>query len=356
MRVAWIDKVKAIAIILVVFCHQPLLNNESILGNLIMLIAWGAVPCFFLCSGYIMLNRKLDIKKHIKKIILTYVIVVVWKAVYFALFTCGICGTADTSVGLRNAVNYLFLSGSLDGISTGHFWFMYAYLAVLFIAPVVNALFTETDNKNCVLFLLAVVFLFSQFKMGANFFLDVVCNFLGKEPFSIEKIGTMSPFGSYSNMLFYFILGGCFSKYSSEVDKRFSVRKYLLLFAVGLLLLFAIKYYQTGSIQWKSVYLKNGYSFISTIFLSVGMFGMISKWDRQPALLDRALSALGQNTMGIFYLHILVMYLLRFRGLLFFSGPIGLHIALLKTAFTVVVCAVLALGLKRIPVLNQLVK
>ena len=53
-----LDFVKAAAIFLVVFCHHQVVPADSFVGNLLMLLAWAAVPCFFLCSGYVMLHRE----------------------------------------------------------------------------------------------------------------------------------------------------------------------------------------------------------------------------------------------------------------------------------------------------------
>lgn len=37
--------------LLVIYCHGVLLPYHSVVGNLMMTLAWGAVPCFVMASG-----------------------------------------------------------------------------------------------------------------------------------------------------------------------------------------------------------------------------------------------------------------------------------------------------------------
>ena len=63
LRFAFLDFIKAISIALVVFCHYVMIPSESVAGNILMLLAWGAVPCFFMCSGYVLLHKEAEYDK-----------------------------------------------------------------------------------------------------------------------------------------------------------------------------------------------------------------------------------------------------------------------------------------------------
>lgn len=52
VRIYYLDFLKAIAITLVVFCHYVWIPDNSFLGNVLMLLAWSAVPCFFMVNGW----------------------------------------------------------------------------------------------------------------------------------------------------------------------------------------------------------------------------------------------------------------------------------------------------------------
>ena len=53
-----------------------------------MLICWIAVPCFLLVNGAILLNKKLDLKKHYKKVLLIYIVNIIWKIIYLLFYMC----------------------------------------------------------------------------------------------------------------------------------------------------------------------------------------------------------------------------------------------------------------------------
>lgn len=50
-RLLYMDNLKGICILLVVFCHYTLLSGSSVVGNAIMTLAWAAVPCFMMITG-----------------------------------------------------------------------------------------------------------------------------------------------------------------------------------------------------------------------------------------------------------------------------------------------------------------
>ena len=82
LRFAFLDFVKAISIVLVVFCHYVLIPSESITGNILMLLAWGAVPCFFICSGYVLLHKEEPLKQSLMRPVRAYAVFVAWKVLY----------------------------------------------------------------------------------------------------------------------------------------------------------------------------------------------------------------------------------------------------------------------------------
>ncbi len=82
-RVKYLDLIKAFSIILVVFCHYAMLNKNEITDNVLMSMCWLAVPCFFMCTGAIYCNKDLSFDKWKKKLVNTYIVLVVWKVIYF---------------------------------------------------------------------------------------------------------------------------------------------------------------------------------------------------------------------------------------------------------------------------------
>lgn len=65
-RIKYLDIIKTVSIFLVVFCHVPLLKYDSRIDNIAMLLCWSAVPCFFMCTGALYLNKEWKMEKYIK--------------------------------------------------------------------------------------------------------------------------------------------------------------------------------------------------------------------------------------------------------------------------------------------------
>ncbi len=107
-RIAYLDIIKAISIFLVVFCHTPLLNNNSIIDNIAMIICWGAVPCFFMATGAIYLNKEWNFKKYIKKIFFLYAIICIWRIIYLIFYQS--IGTINIfQLSKKSVFSYIFL-------------------------------------------------------------------------------------------------------------------------------------------------------------------------------------------------------------------------------------------------------
>ena len=59
-RLLYMDNLKGICILLVVFCHYTLLSGSSVVGNAIMTLASAAVPCFMMITGGLLCRTKSD--------------------------------------------------------------------------------------------------------------------------------------------------------------------------------------------------------------------------------------------------------------------------------------------------------
>ena len=129
-RIAYLDKIKGISILLVVFCHSVMLSAGGVLGNIVMCVAWGAVPCFFMVTGALLNNaQKFDWKKYFARFFKAYAVLAVWKIIYLLVT----CTYAKVDISLSKLFEYVFLFGNLDGVKTGDMWFMTAYLLVLLL-------------------------------------------------------------------------------------------------------------------------------------------------------------------------------------------------------------------------------
>ena len=85
-RLDYLDFIKAVAICMVVFCHRVVIPDDSVAGAVCMVLVFSAVPCFMMCSGYVLLFKQESAGKSFRRAGHVYLCMVVWKALYFFFF------------------------------------------------------------------------------------------------------------------------------------------------------------------------------------------------------------------------------------------------------------------------------
>ena len=312
-----LDLLKAIAILMVIFYHNGQLNPDSVADNLLMMIPNAAVPCFFMASGAVFFHRSFDMQKHLRRILRFYLTIVAWKFIYLVLYWHW---GAPVNGSLRALLSYLLLFQHLEGVGTAHFWFMDAMLTVMFVSPLLYACYHIKEDEifrsssllpghsQLLLFLLAGLLLFNQLPAAGNLVIRVLSQLAGKPEWNISPLGEINPFSfRYSNYFTYYLLGGLLMEYR----ERFSGRTAALLAFLGTTGLVFIKYTLTGSFRWNGIYLESGYYWFSTMLLAAGLFLFplhLDMGEHKPA--TWIAKYVGASTMGIFYLHIPLIFIL----------------------------------------------
>lgn len=203
-RIDYLDVIKTVAIYLVVFCHYVWLSDDSVLGNIIMTFAWGAVPCFFMVTGGLMHNAEsFSFEKYYKKIFKFYIVFVIWKMIYFVCY-----GGLRFHFPKHLFFQYLFLFGNLDGIDTGSMWFISAYFFVMLFYPLSYYLITKKDGKVLYIYILLLTAFFGIIIPSIDFWGSYIENYIIISIPKLTNISQISPLGNYSNVLFYFLWGG----------------------------------------------------------------------------------------------------------------------------------------------------
>lgn len=312
-----LDLLKAFAILMVIFYHNGQLDPGSVADNLLMMLPNAAVPCFFMASGAVFFHRSFDMQKHLRRMVRFYLTVVAWKLIYLALYWHW---GAPVNGSLRALMSYLLLFQHLDGVGTAHFWFMDAMLTVMFVSPVLYLCYHNKDtnpahsrislpgHSQLLLFLLAVLVMFNQLPAAGNLAARVVSLMTGKPEWNISPLGEVNPFSfRYSNYFTYYLLGALLMEYREKISKRTSAA----LILAGTAGLLCAKYVQTGSFLWNGIYLENGYYWFSTMILSAGLFLFFTRLDiREHTIASWIAAHVGASTMGIFYLHIPLIFVL----------------------------------------------
>ena len=346
-RITYFDALKGLAIMLVVFCHHVVLDGYSILGNVVMSFAWVAVPCFFMVTGGLLhKSREFSWKKWVERILKVYLCLCIWKFGYLIFY--GII--SDLEINGIVIIKYLFFLENMNGVDTGPMWFITAYLQALLVLPITYQLYRE-ENKKGLKYALAI--------FGTCSIVQTLVSFLGIEILNslLENI----PFSGYTNMLFYFVLGALLLYYREVISEFFNakkIRKYIpfVLACVGIIGLMLVKHSYTGSFRWHGVYISDGYSIVSTLVMSMGVY-LVFSLDLIPEKCNSLLSELGKHTMGIFYLHYPVMVTLRLiceKLIDNFAQYYSFALNVLQTVVVVAICCAITIVAKKIPIIKNL--
>lgn len=348
-RFGYLDFIKGISIIWVVFCHRTIIPYDSVAGNIMMMLAFSSVPCFMMCSGYVLLFKQERAKRSLQRAWHVYTCMVVWKALYFLYFQL-FDAFPFTPVGL---IRYLFLFSPMEGIETEHFWFLQAYLPALLITPLLSPMFYQRRYGMVAAFV-GLFYLSNQFLMSADLLLDLASSRLHVDLGNLNTLSNIFPMGGeYSSMTVCFLLGGV---HRLMEEKGFPKKPWFLLASLVCLLgglggMLLVRYLQTGSFEWHGKLLTAKYEWTSTLVMSFGMFSLLrSIGDLHPAKwIGRHL---GRSSMGIYYLHYL--FLMPLAVYVFPHAEPALWMNIVKAILVAVVCVPLVKLGKRIPLVREL--
>ena len=343
-RLLYMDNLKGICILLVVFCHYTLLSGSSVVGNAIMTLAWAAVPCFMMITGGLLCRKKSDFdwKKYIKRLITLYVVIILWRIVYILIY---IVMNGNIYTG-KDIIAGIFFMSDVNGINMDVFWYMKAYLVTYMIYPIIWFLLMN-GGKKYMLNIMVVTGVSGIFIPTMNMIVTHYINF------SIYDAAYLTPYLNYPYMIFYFVLGAFLLEYREMIHIKIKKNMPIILFVIGFMLLFIVKYKETGSFRWNNIYISNGYNRISTLIMSVGLYLCFDFYCDIKLGLGKLI---GQSTMGIYYMHYIILavfdkYLYSGIGIEYYSTIANS----LKTIIITFICIVLTIIIKKIPFIKKMV-
>ena len=297
-------------------------------------ISQPGVPLFVLVSGALLLQPskiepvKVFLKKRLNRIVLPLLF---WSIIYF-MYRYFVLNEALT------------LTSIIHGFETGayyHFWFMYMIFGIYLITPMIRVLIAHS-NRDLIKYSLVLWFIGTAIIPLIGLFES---NLLGNRVFlHLEWVG-------------YFILG----LYLLKVKIR-PLFLYLALFAGIIYSLIGTYLIQLTLGGEKSFFFSEPAS-ANMIIISVTMFLLLrkvptTKIQNKFPRLKKLIHTIGQNTLPIYLLHVLVLET-------FQNGYLGIQISLNKftpaweipflALLTLFICLGIALGLKKIPIVKKLI-
>ena len=345
-----LDLLKAIAMGMVVSLHIPVWGMEfpmesffQTLPRYVFRLVMEGVPIFVMVNGFLMFhNGKLKLRKHFKKTAHLVLLLVVWS--FFMIIGGMVLG--GEAFSLETVFTYFFDTG-VWAKYTGVLWFLQSLIGLYLVIPVLKVVY-DTDYR-CFKYLFGVVVFFTVGIHAVELLIDLLAMFVDKEVLSLipEYLERFSVLEDGDFVLFA-MLGGILRKEKNRIKK-----KRILFIVMGIAAwLLAIAYGVVLGQNNESLYSPSyNYGSIFMIFILAGWYAVTLSYQDRGKWYHKAIRSIGENTLGIYFLHIFVIAIVKI--LLPFES-FGVHLVQWVLAF--VASWMGAVIMKRIPVLKELVK
>lgn len=354
-RLSYIDLMETVAIFMVIMYHMTLYDYNFIETPHVMqyfryftrTLYAAAVPIFFFANGYLLFDRKFDLRRHIFKCIRIVVLTFVW----------GIIGLLTIMIIRGEFMTPAqFVKNLLTWQPVGwinHLWFMGALICVYIIFPILKSAYD--NNRSCFNCFLVMAFIFT---IGST--MVSLCGCLAADVFMGKNIvirknvfGMFNPLrGIYGYAFVYFCLGG----YVYSVRERISGLAHKNIYAVAALMLNCILQWLMGiyfsHVTGKPWDIAGGASDTVFAFVNVIAVYVLSLNYRSNWTIIRLVS---ENTLGIYFVHmIIIQIVLKYQGNFEWFNTLAGN--MLCSATVMAVCMAVIAVLKRIPWFSRLVK
>lgn len=345
-RIQYIDLLKCVSIYFICLYHFGNIfpkSDEDFIKTLLMIISSCAVPIFFMCSGAVLLNKSINYKIYIKKIIKIVILTIAW-ALLTVLFLTMI---RHETISLIEIIK-IVAEWRVNWVN--HLWFLHAMLVIYLVYPMLKAIF-DTNIKYTYLFLgFLIVTIFG------NNFLNICYNIFryihtGKtsEIISVNFLSFLNIFADdYFYVLVYFILGGILYRNKSKIKDSISKFKVMILLVMILLIYYLINTMLLKVTNCNYDMVWNGYKNVFTLLLStcISILAQISEIKN-----CKLITFIGTNTFGIFVLHWIIGFVLQDYML-----SINLILRMICIIMIACFCSLISNVAKHIPFIKYLFK
>jgi len=285
-RECFLDLLRIIACFLVIVNHT---NSVIFLGTTPQNLTWFvslayffvskiAVPVFFMISGYLLLNKKDDLKKSLQRFSRIAVVLIVWGFIYAIYKSCYV--NSDPSF-----LNIIQMALSTFRKSpTNALWYLYTYLGILLMLPFLQKMTSLMTKRDYHIFFIISITCYSVLPILTHYFPN----------FRLSSDFQLPLFGGYICML---LIGQYFSRFEIKKTKlRFFVS--CLLFAIMVVFNVVATYFEYTKSDSKYLFFDNR-TFFPILLQSVCVFYMAS-FVRFSKNFGKIISYIGSCTFGIY--------------------------------------------------------
>ena len=358
-KIPSLDLMKFMGILIVVFYHCRMIVDTNILTDRsldqyffygVLTLIGPCVPFFFLVNGYLLFDRKLDMKKHIRRTL---------QFVGLALFWSFVTMIATLWVSLDEPISWTYVikhSILMDTYWYYHLWFMGAMVILYIFFPLLKSAWDH--NRKGFYFFVAACFIITfgnkTLNMAYNVYAWLRYHVNPAPDYNFFSI--FNPFRGYDGYIFvYFCLGAIIR----ENQEKFTKIMKPWICVLGIIITTAALYLYGYFMSLSTGYLwqsgdQYGNDIVFSLVRILCIFGLAGCY-KGTGKASKIINYLSANTMGIYFIH----YVLRNMTYEYFRELLPINGYFLKTTVYAILVFLVTLGLleilKRIPIVKKLV-
>ena len=310
------------------------------------------VPLFFFANGFLLFNRKIDLKKHLVKTVTLFILTVVWGLIII-LFLMPI---EHEYLSIKEIVGYLchWHAGWIS-----YLWYMGTLVCIYILFPILKSAF-DTQKKVFVYFIIAcAIFTFGNTALGIIG--TILASGISGHEINLYGMNLFSMFnplqGIHGYSFVYFCLGGFAYDYVGKINSWNRKRRNIIATSViivscaGLFITGVLLSKFTGAV-WDVVW--NGYDTFFTLLNVCAIFVLTVSYSSGNRLVDKYIFNVSVNTLGIYFIHEILIHLTKpfVEQWIVAQNFIG---CMIYAFFIMTISLLLAIIIKKIPIFNCLV-
>ena len=270
------DILRVISMLMVIIIHVAniycrsfgIISNSSYLISLIFnTICRISVPIFFMISGTLLLDRKFNKEKYIKRVLKYVLLIIIWDIIYLVW-------------------EYFYLGVTYDKLYKliidpyrAHLWFLYTILVLYIVQPILKTIMDKSNNTIKIV-LLSIWILLSLASM--------------LNPYVAKYFTIFSYIG-------YFVIG----KYLYEFIKKYDLRKYSISLILIMIICYIISIIMNYSLSIRLHQFYNLFFAYRTPFIMLASFALytliISNYKKDS--LNKFFTELSDLSLGVYLIH-----------------------------------------------------
>lgn len=304
------------------------------------------VPIFFMCNGALLLNKKMNLRKHMRlvlKLLITYFVFSFFLLIIYLRFNL----ISISAYGVKKIINFVLLNGN-SVFQSNHLWFIRTLVSLYIIFPFIKIAYDfvvesrNKDYKNLSIVFLIVILVLSETSQLTYILQTIFPRFNG---ITLYTLKSFFPFNGQLNMMvLYFVVGGYLHNKYYVLRKQNDILlvRVLFMYTATTVTTFLLWKYSMSYPQWKYDVVFDNYGTILGFLTSVSFFLIIMKLDILNYINENILiSLISDNTLEIYYIHWIigqtVLLTIYPKVLSLFNNKVNYSINLLKSITLVII-------------------